>query len=85
VHNCRSAGGLFDWVYNQPDLAKAKVIWARDMGEAANRELIRAYPNRQVWIVDQDDGLRRLTPYHERLEQADPSEILNLAANRHSE
>ncbi len=82
VHNRLSASGLFDWVYNEPDLNTAKIIWARDMGEEANEQLIRAYPNRQVWIVDQDDGLRRLTPYQSHVEETDPVRILNVAANQ---
>jgi hypothetical protein len=82
VHNHRSATGLYDWVYNEPDLQQAKIIWARDMGQEANQELIDAYPDRQVWIVDQDDGLMRLTPYENHVEETDPTRILNVAANQ---
>ena len=52
-----------DWVYNRADLNSAKVIWADDMGPAQNRELIRYYKNRRVWLVDADDQPPKLEPY----------------------
>jgi hypothetical protein len=63
VHNRRSSLGLYDWVYNMPDIDHAKIIWARDMEMGGNAELLRFYPNRHAWFVDQDDGVMRLTPY----------------------
>jgi hypothetical protein len=53
-----------EWVYNQPDLDRASVIWARDMGDAANGELARAYPDRSVWLLEPDHpvpALKRLS------------------------
>jgi hypothetical protein len=43
-----------EWVYNDADIDSSKVIWARDMGEIANEELIRYYSGRQLWLVDAD-------------------------------
>jgi len=43
-----------EWVYNEADIDGSKIVWARDMGEAANRELIRYYPDRQVWLGEPD-------------------------------
>jgi len=82
VRTRRSNRGMFDWVYNQPDIPNAKVIWARDMGPQANQELIHAYPGRQMWIVDQDDGIMRLTPYGQQDQDLDPARILHVAANQ---
>jgi hypothetical protein len=82
VHNNRSALGIFDWVYNQPDIDNSKVIWARDMGPAANQELINFYPHRHAWYVDQDDGLMRLTPYDQEDQELDPARTLHVATNR---
>jgi hypothetical protein len=39
----------FEWVYNDPDIDRARIVWARDMGAEKNEELIRYYPNRDVW------------------------------------
>jgi len=65
VHNRLSATGAQDWVYNEPDLDHAKIVWARDMGPEKNQELLLYFHNRQIWFVDQDDGIMRLTAYQE--------------------
>jgi len=44
-----------DWVYNRADIDHSKVIWARDMGPDKNQELLRYYPDRQIWFVDLND------------------------------
>ncbi len=63
VHMRRSYVPSNDWIYNEPDIDHAKVVWARDMGTQKNEELLRYYANRQVWIVDPADGIERLTAY----------------------
>jgi hypothetical protein len=40
-----------EWVYNEPDIDGAGIVFARDMGWARNQELIRYYPDRDVWRV----------------------------------
>jgi len=52
-----------EWVYNGADIDGSKIVWARDMGEAANRELIRYYPDRQVWLGEPDHLPPALRPY----------------------
>jgi len=54
--------GIF-WIYNDPDLSHSKIIWAHDMGDIANAELVKLYPNRQLWRVDKKDVLNLLLPY----------------------
>jgi hypothetical protein len=51
-----------EWVYNAADIGHAKVVWARDMGEKDNRELLRYFQNRQIWRVDPDESPIRLEP-----------------------
>lgn len=41
----------FEWVYNEPDIDRSKVIWARDMGPEKNRKLLAYYPDRRVWHI----------------------------------
>jgi hypothetical protein len=82
VHNRRSAIGMFDWVYNEPDPDQAKVIWARDMGKQVNEQLVRRYHQRRIWYVDQDDGIRRLRPYPDDVFPLDPTRTLNVASNQ---
>ncbi|HVS12793.1 MAG TPA: hypothetical protein VMV46_02625 [Thermoanaerobaculia bacterium] len=41
-----------DWTYNAADIDAAKVIWANDLGETANADLLRYYGDRTVWAID---------------------------------
>ncbi len=52
-----------EWVYNQADIDAARIVWARDMGDAANAELIRYFPQRRVWLAEPDLLPPRLSPY----------------------
>jgi hypothetical protein len=55
-----------EWVYNRADIDRAKVVWARDMGESGNEELVRYFPDRKVWSVKIDDFPPKLRPYEIR-------------------
>jgi hypothetical protein len=50
-------------VYNAADIDSAKVIWARDMEEHDNLELLKYYQNRRVWLLQPDESPARLSPY----------------------
>ena len=52
-----------EWVYNSADLDASKVIWARDMGDADNQELIHYYSNRKVWLIQPDAPAAEVIPY----------------------
>ena len=54
-----------EWVYNSADIDKSKVIWARDMPEAQNEELVRYFKGRRVWLLDPDEVPPKLSSYHE--------------------
>ena len=52
-----------EWVYNEADINASKVVWARDMGTADNRELLEYFRNRKVWLVEGDSPQPTLQAY----------------------
>jgi hypothetical protein len=54
---------LEEWVYNAADIDASKVIWAREMDVASNREIINYYKDRKVWLVEPDFQPVKITPY----------------------
>jgi len=52
-----------EWVYNGAELDASHVIWARDMGDAKNQELIHYYSSRTVWLVQPDFPSAEVIPY----------------------
>jgi hypothetical protein len=61
-----------DWIYNRSDIDSSKIVWARDMGPEANRELLRYFANRQVWYVDRTSG-SLVVPYTTSASSSDPA------------
>ena len=54
-----------EWVYNEAEIDRAKVIWARDMNLAENCKLIEYFKDRRIWLleVDADESVPKLKPY----------------------
>jgi hypothetical protein len=61
---------LDEWVYNAADIDNSKVIWAREMDDAANLELLRYYKDRTVWIVQPDTKPANVSLYSSPVQQA---------------
>jgi hypothetical protein len=55
-----------EWVYNEADIDRSKVVWARDMGDAQNQELIRYFNHHTVWLLEPDKTPPQLSPYPSR-------------------
>jgi hypothetical protein len=52
----------FEWVYNEADIDASHIVWARDMGDELNQQLIDYYKDRKIWLLHADN--RQLTEYH---------------------
>jgi len=52
---------LNDWVYNAAEIDNSKVIWARQMDPASDRELLNYYKDRQAWLVEPDSNPPRIS------------------------
>jgi hypothetical protein len=63
VRNGVGQHGAREWVYNDADIDASDIVWARDMGPAANEALIRYYADRRVWLAEPDIDPPRLSPY----------------------
>lgn len=51
-----------DWVFNAADIDASRIVWARDMGPAKNRELVDYYRDRKAWLLHGDAPIT-ITPY----------------------
>ena len=52
-----------EWVWNDASIDGAKVVWARDMGETRNQELLQYFKQRRVWQIDGDAASPKLETY----------------------
>jgi hypothetical protein len=52
-----------EWVYNAADLTGAKVIFAHDLGDERNGELMATNPGRAAWLVKVSRWQTPLEPY----------------------
>ncbi|HXM60501.1 MAG TPA: hypothetical protein VN950_06565 [Terriglobales bacterium] len=62
-----------EWVYNAADIDASKVVWARDMGDQNNRELLQYFRNRNVWLLEPDESPPKLSAYPGILDQESPN------------
>jgi len=52
-----------DWVNNRADIDASKIVWARDMGDRQNQELLLYFKDRRAWRIDADDPVVKLQAY----------------------
>jgi hypothetical protein len=54
----------YEYVFNSADIDGSQIIWARDMGEAKDRELVDYYRgSRKLWLWQPDTDPEALIPY----------------------
>ncbi|HVW85895.1 MAG TPA: hypothetical protein VHB50_14495 [Bryobacteraceae bacterium] len=54
---------LREWIHNDADIDRSRVVWALDLGPDEDAKLIRYYGDRTAWIVEPDANPPRLRPY----------------------
>lgn len=65
VHYAQGHNPRREYVVNDADIARQKIIWARDLG-AENQTLFDHYPDRTIWLFDPDaSGGPKLFTYEE--------------------
>jgi hypothetical protein len=52
-----------EWVYNRARIDEASIVWASDLGDLENRNLLSYFSGRTAWIVEPDVEPVRLRPY----------------------
>jgi hypothetical protein len=57
------AGYVYDWVHNEAEIDRSRIVWARDMGAAQNQELIDYFKDRHVWLADPAGEQPKITEY----------------------
>ena len=63
VHYGPNHSSHIDWIFNRADIDGSKVVWARDMGDSRNQELLLYFKDRQAWRIEADDPVPKLEPY----------------------
>ncbi len=52
-----------EWVYNDADIDRARIVWARDLGPAEDAQVRAYYPDRTALLLEPDYRPPKLTPY----------------------
>lgn len=55
--------GYHEWIHNAADIDRSPVVWAQDLGDLRDGELIRYFHNRTAWLLEPDTHPPRLTPF----------------------
>jgi hypothetical protein len=63
VHYRAGHSSHIDWIFNRADIDGSRVVWARDMGDSRNRELLLYFKDRRTWRIEADDPAPKLVAY----------------------
>jgi hypothetical protein len=53
----------WEWVWNNAEIDSSKVVWARDMGDTGNQDLLNYFNDRRVWRINGDASPPKLESY----------------------
>jgi hypothetical protein len=54
---------LREWIFNDADIDRSRVVWALDLSPSDNQLLSASLPNRRLWLVEPDARPPRIVPY----------------------
>ena len=60
-----SASAEGEWVYNDADIDRSKVVWARELPGVDARPLLEYFRDREVWLAEPGESPPRLSHYRE--------------------
>ena len=63
VHYSDSHNPYKEWVYNDANIDRSPVVWARAMDVDNDRNLVRYFVDRRVWLLEGDRVPPVLVPY----------------------
>ena len=69
-----------EWDFNDAAIDASKVVWARDMGPAANEELVQYFKGRRVWLVEPDEASPKVSPYPGEPQQSCGAPVAGLSS-----
>lgn len=72
-----------EWVYNAADIDVSRIVWARAMPGGKDEELLRYYPNRRAFMLDDDEKLS-LKPMNAAARNL-PSQILTQPVDKNED
>ncbi|MGA3204856.1 MAG: hypothetical protein ABSF12_20375 [Bryobacteraceae bacterium] len=52
VRTKTDADNELQWIYNDADIDRSRIVWARDLGPERNAALVKYFAGRDVWMVD---------------------------------
>ena len=61
-----------EWVYNGADIDSERVVFAHDLGEKENEEILRYYPARRSWLLTFSGDKAQLVAYRSARQVSNP-------------
>jgi hypothetical protein len=69
VRYSRGHNIMQEWVYNAANIDTSPVIWARDRGDVENRQLLKYFKDRTIWLLEPDTAPPNIRRYQQATEQ----------------